>query len=237
MANEDINLRMRNQKEVINGRVVDNQGVHLDADSIENAILKAASGEFAGDRASEEMHYSGDSEEIDGSIVDKEGVHLDKDSLLANLLGGGKIMPQITSSRNKGKSVTKTANIDLGVYQPIWDELKNIPMSDKMDEEIQILAKAVREAAMEFKAKRIIANTQKVVKNAEKLYYTSNTVRVVFSILGNKYSMSAKGSFTGREIFNLKVSGNDLEGQIFRADEEDEFADVTADFKIGIQRV
>lgn len=50
MANEDINLRMRNQKEVINGRVVDNQGVHIDADSIENAILKAASGEFAGDR-------------------------------------------------------------------------------------------------------------------------------------------------------------------------------------------
>ncbi|MFM7852611.1 MAG: hypothetical protein ACKO96_12020, partial [Flammeovirgaceae bacterium] len=68
-----------------------------------------------------------------------------------------------------------------------------IPFSDNPDNEVQEIVKAIKEASMKFKIKKIISNTKSLAKNAEKFFYTKDSVRIVYSILGNKFSVSAKG--------------------------------------------
>lgn len=219
MSNDDTNMRLRGQKEVIKGRVVDKQGVHLDDAAIENALLKAAAGQKNEDDVDDTTVHAADAEEVNGEMVDEEGVHLSKDTLLASLLPAAKVK-NINTSAKKGKETQKTANIDLGMYQPIWEELQKIPFSDNYEQEIKVVRNAIKQAAMEFKVKKIIANTKSVAKNAEKFFYTGDTVRIVFSILGNKFSMAAAGDFTGKEALYIQVMGDSLEGQVLKISED-----------------
>jgi hypothetical protein len=234
MSIDDTNAKLRGQQEIVKGKVVDKQGVHLDDTAIENALLKAASGQsHVADE--EDVTLSADAEHIDGKMVDEDGVHLSKDDLLASLMPlASNKMPK--AAAKKGKETQKTASIDLGMYQPVWDELQKIPFSENHEQEMKIITSAIKEAAMEFKVKKIIANTKAVAKNAEKFFYSGNTVRIVFSILGNKFSMAAVGDFTGREAFYIQVLGDNLAGQILRMEDDGEVSDVTKKYKIGIQK-
>ncbi len=137
----------------------------------------------------------------------------------------------------KSKDEDNSASIDLGMYQPIWDELQKIPFSDDYKQEITLIAKAVKEASRDLKIKRIIANTKVLAKNAQKFYYSDSGIRVIFSILGNKFSMAAKGDFTGMEAFYIQVNGDSLDGVVLRKTENEDYKDVTSNYNIEIKRV
>lgn len=229
---------LRGKKEQINGLVVDQQGVHIDEGLIESAILKAAkssTGQEEHNSGEDGPDIDGETDVVDGQIVDKQGFHLDKDDLLSNLTSSLNIKKS-NNVINRGKASLKSASIDLGIYQPVWEELNKIPFSDNSEQEMLIIAKAVKEAAMDLKVKRIIANTKVVSKNAQKFYYSKDGVRVIFSILGNRFSMAANGDFTGMEALYIHVNGDSLDGIVLRKDETGEFKDVTQNYKIEIKR-
>jgi hypothetical protein len=123
MVKEDPNSRLRGHKEIIKGKVVDRQGVHIDENAIEDMLLKATQGQLPSISDEEDVILSKDAEKVNGKMVDEDGVHLSKDDLLASLLSNSKTMPSNPQPK-KGNDVQKSANINVGMFQPIWDELQ-----------------------------------------------------------------------------------------------------------------
>lgn len=243
MPNNDL----RGKKEMINGKVIDQQGIHLDESFIEKTLIQASlgnSGQTGGYETSEDdvVDLEGDFEEIDGNLVDKNGMHLNKDSLFESLsssLSDGKLSKNShpkKETNNKGKSDKISANIDLGIYQPVLEELNKVPFSSDFENEIKIFVNAVKEASKDLKIKKIVSNTKAIAKNAQKFYHSSDGMRVVFSILGNKFSMSANGEFMGNEAFFIQVNGDSLDGIVLRKDDNGDYADVTDSYKVAIKK-
>ena len=170
---------MSQNKEIVDGFVVDKQGVHLDLEAVQKKVIQAADKESpsvaSNNGLGSESLTEGESIVIDGEIIDKHGFHINDDFL-----------------SNISASIIISSSVDLGMYQPIWDELQKIPFSDDYKNEINLIAKAVKEASRDLKVKRIIANTKVLAKNAQKFYYSDSGIRVVFSILGNKFSIDRK---------------------------------------------
>jgi len=209
------------------------QGVHLDLTKIEQKVISAANGEESVEDGPE---VESDAIVEEGMLVDKHGVHLDKNNILASMSKNLGISFDNKSSF-KGKVAKNTGSIDVGLLQPIWDEIQNIPFSEQeFAEEISLLRTAIREVGKDIKAKKIAANTRKLAKNAQKFFQSDIGMRVVFSILGQKFSMFAEGEFSGDEAFYLQASGDSLEGIILKKDESDQLVDVTENFKINIQK-
>lgn len=227
---------MSQNKEIVDGFVVDKQGVHLDLEAVQKKVIQAADKESPSIASNNELGseslVEGESAVIDGQLIDKHGFHIN-DDFLSNVSASIKINPVKSSKTNKESS----SLVDLGMYQPIWDELQKIPFSDDYKNEINLIAKAVKEASRDLKVKRIIANTKVLAKNAQKFYYSDSGIRVVFSILGNKFSMAAKGDFTGMEAFYIQVNGDSLDGVILRKTEDEDYKDVTSNYNIEIKRV
>lgn len=225
MNNDPVDNLLGNFKEEIDGHVIDKQGFHLDNSQIEAAILSQKTNNAQG----EVISTSGPKEEVDGHLVDKQGFHLDHESLFSNFAS-------IIDPKGINKISNKQDNIDLGILQPIFEEIRSIPFSDKYEEEINLIRKAIRTVGKDIKAKKIAANTVKLAKNAQKFYQSDNGMRIVFSVLGNKFSMLAEGEFTGEEAFYLQINGDNLEGIVLRKNNED-FEDVTSEYSIAIKRV
>jgi len=243
---------LRGQKEIVNGHMIDQQGAHVNEKALEEMLLKAAKGESP--KVSNESHSSsfsredgpaieGDSDIIDGKLISRAGVHLDRDSLFATITSKMGLKSS-KNAINNSKTQSSRDPLDLGMYQPIWEELQKIPFSENSEQEILIIAKAVKEAAktvkeasMGLKAKKIIANTQSLAKNAQKFYYSNEGMRIVFSILGNRFSMAAKGDFTGSEAFYIQVNGDTLDGIVLRKEDDGNYTDVSGSYSIKINQV
>lgn len=235
MANDDINMSMRGQKEIVNGKTVDKQGVHLDESALEAALFRVASGGKASTSNSENVDVaniklSANAQNIDGKLVDEDGIHLSKDDLLASLVPNMRFEKVANSNKQTG------TNTDFGVYQPIIEELQKIPFTENSANEVAEIAKLVKEAGMKLKIKKIITNTKAIAKNAEKFYYTNDSVRIVYSILGNKFSVQARGDFTGHEAVNLRVDGDSLAAEIYNIQDDGDISEVTKNYKIGIKK-
>jgi hypothetical protein len=237
---------LRGRKEIINGQEIDQSGLHLKESAIEELLLKAGLGESSSSKNSEEVNseedldLQGDVENVNGMLVDKNGFHLNKDSFLSTITSSIKSVSSANFAKkpqNKGKQAQNAASFDLGMFQPVWEELSKIPFSENSEEEMQPIVKAIREAGASLKVKKIIANTKLLAKNAEKFYYSDAGVRAVFSILGNKYSMGAVGEFTGKEAFYIQVNGDSLEGIVLLKDDSGDYSDITNKYKIEIKRV
>lgn len=227
----------RGHKEIIDGKTVDTHGVHINNSLLEDALLKVGKGETVNDESAEDLDITeGEVEKDDDFIIDKNGCHLDKDSLLSNI-SSLVSTPQAKMSASKGKT-TKTAKVDFGIYNPILEELVNIPLSEETYEaDMEILKSAIRTAAKELKVRRIVANTKAIAKNAQNFYHSEEGMRVIFSILGNKFSMAVKGNLTGMEAFYIQVNGDSLEGIVLSKSSNGEYADVTENFNIQIKKV
>lgn len=231
---------MRGEAEQVDGRIVDRQGVHLDEETIKNALLKGAA-KAAGASVDESGEPDGpdiigDTELVEGQVMDKQGFHLDMGAVASSVASSVGMAP-VKKSSTKGKTANNSADLDLGLFQPIWEELQQIPFSeDNYRNEIAAITKAVKQAGNELKIQKIVANTKALAKNAQKFYQSDSGMRVVFSILGNKFSMSAKGSFTGGEAFYLQVNGDTVDGVVLRKDENGDFSDVTESYKVLVEK-
>jgi len=228
----------RGQKEIIDGKTVDMHGVHINDSFLEAALLKAGKGEAVSADEGVEDHdiTEGEVEKDDEFVIDKNGCHLDKDSLLSSISSFASV-PQMKMSVSKGKA-TKAAKADFGIYNPILEELVKIPLSQETYEaDMEILRGAIRTAAKELKVRRIVANTKAIAKNAQNFYQSEEGMRVVFSILGNKFSMAVKGELTGMEAFYIQVNGDSLEGIVLQKSPDGDFADATENFDIQIKKV
>jgi len=234
-SNEEMNNRAK--KEIVNGFVVDQSGFHLDNDKLEAAILSKVTSEtsYSGD-PDDSPDIEGDVEQVDGKIMDKNGFHLDKDDLLSSI-ASNMGLPSPAKNLAKGKSSKKYAiNTSSGILQPILEDLEQIVFSENYEDEISIIRKAIKEAAKDLKVRRIISNTKLIAKNAQKFYQSENGMRTIFSILGNKFSMSAIGDFTGNEAFYLQVNGDTLDGVVLRKNELGDFSDVTSDYNVEVKK-
>jgi hypothetical protein len=234
----------RGQKEVIDGKTVDMHGVHINDNFLEAALLKAGKGEsVSSDEDAEGVEDVKDHDITEGEVekdnefvIDKNGCHLDKDSLLSRITSFASV-PQMKMSASKDKTA-KTAKVDFGIYNPILEELVKIPLSEETYEtDMETLRGAIRTAAKELKVRRIVANTKAIAKNAQNFYQSEEGMRVVFSILGNKFSMSVKGELTGMEAFYIQVNSDSLEGIVLQKSPNGDFADATESFDIQIKKV
>lgn len=232
--NPEIN-RSRNV-EYVDGQVLDNKGIHLDLNKVANSIVDAAVNGLPSSEdgvvSNNPSLYKGEVEEVEGRLMDKSGFHLDASGFLADMAStlGSKGMKKLANKNAKNKTA------DYGQLQPIWEELEQIPFTDNYEEEIALVRQAIRQVGKDIKAKNIVANTKKLAKNAQNFYHSDSGMRVVFSILGHRFSMAAKGDFTGREAFYLQVNGDSLDGIVVRQDENGDFGDVTANYLIEIKR-
>jgi hypothetical protein len=223
---------IRGAKEIINGRLVDDKGVHLDQSHFENILMKVAAGEEVSPE--EAVSPSGETVKEDDFVIDDKGCHFDKDSLVSSLASLSSLPKMTVKSSGKQK---KAESIDFGIYQPIWDELQKIPLSkDSYEADIKALAGAIKEASKEIKIRRIVANTQSIAKNAQNFYYSEGGMRTVFSILGNRFSMIVRGELSGSEAFYIQVNGDNVEGIVLKKEENGDFADVTKNFQVHIKR-
>jgi hypothetical protein len=228
----------RGAKEIIDGKTVDMQGVHISDSFLEAALLKVGKGEATTSDEGVEDHdiTEGDVEKDDAFIIDKNGCHLDKDSLLSSI-GALASIPQMKMTASKGKGA-KSIKVDFGIYAPILEELVKIPISEETYEtDMEILRGAIRTAARDLKIRRIVSNTKAIAKNAQNFYHSEEGMRVVFSILGNKFSMAVKGELTGMEAFYIQVNGDSLEGIVLQKSSSGDFSDATENFVIQIKKV
>jgi len=125
---------------------------------------------------------------------------------------------------------------DLGDLTPVVADILSFQFSDKRDEEINQLHEAVKSEMTKMCVNRVVSNTQKKVKCAKNFYYgKTGSLRVEFSILSQKYSMMAKGAFTGNEIIYPTVEGDDVVGLIMRQF-DNELQDASSDFNITISK-
>lgn len=240
MRTDDAFSRIRGQNEMVNGSLVDQQGVHVKLDALEHKLLKLGSGEKL-QETDDSDYVHADAQNIDGNLIDKDGVHLTKDSVLDFLLAGGKnkkLANNIaTNSSQKVKQSSSKSVQDFGAYQPILEELLRIPLSDDTDEDLNIILKSVKSAAMQIKVKRIIANTKNITKTASKFYYTDNNIRFVYAIDGKNYSVSASGNFDGDEAMFLKNAQNKVQPVVCKLDENGKKIDISKDFTFKVEKI
>lgn len=125
---------------------------------------------------------------------------------------------------------------DLGDLTPVVADILSFQFSEKREEEIAQLHEAVKTEMTKMCVSRVVSNTQKKVKCAKNFYYgKTGSLRVEFSILSQKYSMMAKGAFTGNEIIYPTVEGDDVVGLIMRQFDNG-LEDASGDFNITISK-
>jgi hypothetical protein len=222
----------RGKSEIINGMKVDDKGVHLDFDKVAKKVVAAAQGENV-----EEDIYSSDAIEIDGHICDKDGFHLNTSSFCNQF---------VPSNQTNAKNREDLTNIKMGALAPIFEELQKINWSpEKYKDQIETIRKEISRIGKDMRASSIASNTKKISKNAQKFFSNDTSMRVVFHVLGKKFSMSAEGNFTGEEAMSLQLHDFDadvlhekcFDGIVYRKNDEGKYIDVTSEYKITIKKV
>jgi len=130
------------------------------------------------------------------------------------------------SSMQKSASATYRQESDLGDLSPIINSLKSFKFSSNRHNEIDILREALQEGIYKINSERnkvitsyVMDNTKKISSGAQKFYLIkSGGVRCEFSVLNQKYSMTAMGKFQGNEVLCWTVDGNTVNGHVMRYD-------------------
>lgn len=127
-------------------------------------------------------------------------------------------------------------NANLGDLTPIIADVLSFRYSENREAEIKQLRSALQTEMTRLCAKRVVSNTQKSVKTAKNFYMgKSGSLRLEFSILGQKYSMHAQGAFRGDEILYPTVEGDNVVGLVMR-DGPEGLENATSEFKISINQ-
>ena len=123
---------------------------------------------------------------------------------------------------------------DFGDLNGVIYSILSFPFSEDRDKEIARMQQAIDKQANSVRATRIMSNTQKIVKNASSFYAVDGGgVRMEFTILGQKYSMRAKGPFMGTEALYPTVEGDKVVGLVTR-EQDGQLVNVTSSFDISI---
>lgn len=124
---------------------------------------------------------------------------------------------------------------DIGDLTPLIADIMSFQYSENnRQSEINQIHAALKVEMIKLCAKRVVSNTQKNVKTAKNFYMGKNgSLRIEFSILGQKYSMLTQGSFRGDEILYPTVEGDNVVGLVMR-EGSDGLRNATSEFKISI---
>lgn len=137
---------------------------------------------------------------------------------------------------NQVESQQSSENVDIGDLTPLIADIMSFHYSDNREEEIKQLHSALKTEMVRLCSKRVVSNTQKSVKTAKNFYMGKNgSLRIEFSILGQKYSMLTQGSFRGDEILYPTVEGDNVIGLVMR-EGPDKLENATNEFKISITK-
>ncbi len=239
---EDLIKRKSVQTE--SGETISSQGIHMDPAQIEKILVNAASlksnpnlksASSSLEKNDKPVYTKGETVNHDGFDVDNEGYHLDRSKIVEALIGplDHKISVASTEKGKQSTNIETNLNKNYNINEKIFNELTKLGSIN--DKEVEKICKAIRDVAKDAKAKKILLNTKKIAKNAEKFYQKDNGIKVVFSILQQKYAMNVDGDFTGKEAVYIQVNGNDLEGVVLEI-EDDNFKDVTKNYKVSIKK-
>ena len=127
-------------------------------------------------------------------------------------------------------------DLDLDDLSPLIGDIMSFRFSANREKEIAQIHAAVKAEMTKLCANRVVANTQAKVKTAKNFYYgKTGSLRIEFSILNQKYSMLAKGAFTGDEILYPTVEGDKVVGLVMRETHQG-LEDATSNFSITISQ-
>ena len=165
-----------------------------------------------------------------GGVLEPEPISMDMDALAeksAAVIGYHK-----TASTSNSQTMIKNANIS-----PILYEINKYKFSSSnTQKDVEETALVIREALRKRMAQKIMRNTKDLCKYAGDFFQTENSIRGVFSILGNKYSMKASGEFTGEEHLYCSAQGNEIVGGVLMKNDNGDYIDVSKSFNIEITK-
>jgi hypothetical protein len=125
---------------------------------------------------------------------------------------------------------------DLDDLSPLIGDILSFRFSKNREKEISQIHAALKAEMTKLCANRVVANTQAKVKTAKNFYYgKTGSLRIEFSILNQKYSMLAKGAFTGDEILYPTVEGDKVVGLVMR-ETPNGLENATEDFSVTINQ-
>tara|TARA_B100000614_G_scaffold262909_1_gene300944 strand:+ start:439491 stop:440195 length:705 start_codon:yes stop_codon:yes gene_type:complete len=163
--------------------------------------------------------------------ADVEAEHIDFDGLMSSM---GYAPPQ---------TQTKVASIQsFGDIDPLFQDIAEFKFSSRnRDDEIAILREAIRQGKLVIIQQRqkevtnqVVENTKKASKGTEKFFRLKDGgLRVEFSLLGQKYSMSAHGMLQSNDCLCWQVEGDSIQGHVMRL-QNGQFHNVSSGFEINV---
>lgn len=122
-------------------------------------------------------------------------------------------------------------------YAQLMKELERITFSDdeeKFNKQMEAAVGGIRKAMQELVIKDVAANTRQTFgEHVSEVFQVGGGLKVDFVYDGKKYSVSARGPFTGDETVCLHRKGDKLVGSVLRIDENGK-TDLTSNFGITI---
>lgn len=144
---------------------------------------------------------------------------------------------KISSKNNKENNIYKNDrnNIDLS---PILYEIGKYKFSSvNTQKEVEQVASMIKEVIYKKIVSKVVNNTKEICKYASNFYQSDNSIKGIFDILNNKYSMKAVGDFSGEEFLYCAAQGNEIVGLVLSKDTNGEYIDISDKFNIEINKV
>lgn len=170
--------------------------------------------------------------DTDADHPDAPAEHINYDELFTKL--GYKPSPKTALAKVASGGVNKQ---DAGDLTGIVSDIASFKFSSNRDKEIGLLREALKKEMRNIISQRVIDNTKKVSNDVHQFYRIKDGktggMRVEFSLLNQKFSMSAIGEFSGNESLCWQANGNSIIGHVMRI-VDDGFENVSDKFQVTV---
>jgi len=163
---------------------------------------------------------------------------LDWNDFFENISSSGSVSNKTEKKSSNNKHIKTSSSKESDVdFSPIIYEIGKYKFSSvHTQKEVEEIAMAVREVLRKRIVSKVVGNSKEICKYASDFYQTDDSIRGIFNILNNKYSMKATGSFCGEEYLYCAANEDKIVGLVL-AKNNDEFVDISDKFVIQINEL
>ena len=206
-----------------------------DAGSLEEKLLRIGMGEKVESPELNPTGFGGGLLDTSADHPEAAAEHIDYDAMFSKM--GYK--PQSQGVLAKAASVQSSkAKQDLGDLTEVVSDIASFKFSSSnRGKEIGMLREALKKEMRNIISQRVIENTKKISSDVHQFFRIKDGkeggMRVEFSLLNHKFSMSALGEFSGNECLCWQANGNTIVGHVMKVG-EDGFENVSDNFQVAI---
>ena len=208
-----------------------------DTGSLEEKLLRIGMGEKVDSPELNPTGFGGGFIDTSADHPEAAAEHINFDSVFAKLGYKPQSQPQGPLSKAASVQASKSRQ-DLGDLTEVVADIASFKFSSSnRGKEIGMIREAVKKELRNIISQRVIENTKKISSDVHQFYRIKDGkdggMRVEFSLLNHKFSMSALGEFSGNECLCWQANGNTIVGHVMSVG-EDGFENVTDSFQVSI---